>query len=138
MATLTDIALAFFELCESGKGWQKCRRYCHEHAVFNVQAKSLEQLKTVEAYSNSMPHMFEILPDAHYELINVATDENRQTVIVYAHFRGTHTGINAPIPATGKSVNSDYVFIIRMTGGKIAEVTKVWNDNHASIQLGWV
>lgn len=137
MTTIAETAMAFFEVCESGKGWQECRRYCHDDAGFNVQALSLEHLKTIEAYSDSMPHLMEILPDAHCEVISVATDEKRQTVIAYVRFCGTHTGINEPVPATGKSVISDYAFIMRMRGGKVAEVTKVWNDNHASVQLGW-
>ncbi|HBO6052665.1 ester cyclase [Pseudomonas aeruginosa] len=137
MSTLTETAMSFFEVCESGKGWQECRRYCHENAAFNVQAQSLEHLKSVETYSESIPHLMEILPDAHFELINVATDECRQTVIAYARFFGTHTGISEPIPATGKSLSSDYVFIMKMKDGKVAEVTKVWNDGHAAVQLGW-
>lgn len=137
MSTIAETAMAFFELCESGKGWKECRHYCHDDAVFNVQAESLEALKTVEAYSDSMPHLIEILPDAYYELISVATDEKRQTVIAFARFCGTHTGIDEPIEATGKAVMSDYAFVMRMEGAKVAEVTKVWNDSHAAKQLGW-
>lgn len=138
MSTIAETAMAFFELCESGKGWKECRHYCHDDAVFNVQAESLEALKTVEAYSDSMPHLIEILPDAHYELVSVATDEKRQMVIAFARFCGTHTGINEPIKTTGKTVVSDYAFVMRMEGAKVAEVTKVWNDGHAAKQLGWV
>ncbi|PPC75975.1 polyketide cyclase [Pokkaliibacter plantistimulans] len=137
MTTITESALAFFELCESGKGWQACRSYCHDGASFHVQAQSLEQLRTVEAYSDSIPHLIDMLPDAHYVLLSVATDEARQTVMAYARFCGTHTGINEPVPATGKRVDSDYVFIMRMREGKVAEVTKVWNDGYAAHQLGW-
>ncbi|WP_437882952.1 ester cyclase [Pseudomonas sp. LRF_L74] len=129
--------MAFFEVCESGKGWQECRRFCHENATFNVQAHSLEHLGTVEAYSDSIPHLLEILPDAHYTLVSVATDEKRQSVIAYARFHGTHSGIDASVPATGKSLVSDYVFIMRLEAGRVAEVTKVWNDGHAASQLGW-
>ncbi|MDY7552270.1 nuclear transport factor 2 family protein [Pseudomonas veronii] len=137
MSTISETAMAFFEVCESGKGWKECRYYCHDDAPFNVQAQSLESLKTVEAYSNSMPHLLEIMPDAHFELVSVAADEKRQTVIAFARFCGTHTGINEPVPATGRAVVSDYVLVMRMKDGKVAELTKVWNDSHAANQLGW-
>lgn len=137
MSTLVNTAMAFFETCESGKGWEQCQQYCHDDAIFNVHATSLEHYKTVAEYSESLPHLMKILPDAHYKLINVAVDEERETVIVFARFYGTHTGIDEPVPATGKSLATNYGFVMRLQDGKVAEVTKVWNDGHAHVQLGW-
>lgn len=137
MSTMTETAMAFFDACESGKGWQVCSQYCHPDAIFNVQAKSLEPLKTVEQYSESIPQLMAILPDAHFQLRNVATEEDKQTVLAFARFLGTHTGVDGPVPATGKSISADYVFVMRLSEGKIAEVTKVWNDSYSSDQLGW-
>ncbi|ASD18461.1 ester cyclase [Pseudomonas aeruginosa] len=137
MNPIIETAMAFFEACESGKGWKACCEYCHEDASFSVQAHSLEQHKTVKEYSNSMPHLLEILPDAHYQLVNVAVDEPRQAIIVYARFCGTHTGIDEPVAATGKPLVSDYAFVMNMKDNKVLAVTKVWNDGHAATQLGW-
>ena len=137
MSMMTETAMAFFNACESGKGWHVCSQYCHADAIFNVQAKSLEHFKTIKDYSESIPHLMTILPDAHYELRNVATDTEQQTVLAFARFLGTHTGIDEPVPATGKAISADYVFVMRLSDGKIAEVTKVWNDSYSSEQLGW-
>lgn len=137
MSTITETAMAFFDACESGKGWAVCQQYCHPDAIFNVQAKSLEHLTTIATYSESIPHLLTILPDGHYQLRSVATDTERQIVLAYARFNGTHTGIAEPVPATGKSMSADYVFVMRLSEGKIAEVTKVWNDSYSSDELGW-
>ncbi|HCR9779044.1 ester cyclase [Pseudomonas aeruginosa] len=137
MSNIVETAMAFFEVCETGKGWEACRHYCHDDASFSVQAPSLEGFKTVDAYSESIPHLLEILPDAHYQLQSVAIDEKQQTVIAFAQFLGTHTGIGEPVPATGKALVSDYVFVMKMKDGKVSHVTKIWNDHHAALQLGW-
>ncbi|ABK74011.1 hypothetical protein LI99_07910 [Mycolicibacterium smegmatis] len=31
----------FFEACETGKGWARCRQYCHSDATFTAQADAL-------------------------------------------------------------------------------------------------
>lgn len=48
----------------------------------------------------------------------------------------THT-VDGPVPATGKSVEADYVYIMNFTGDKIGHMTKIWNDGHSLRQLGW-
>lgn len=137
MNSIAKTALAFFEACESGKGWQGCRDYCHSDAAFDVQALSQEDLRTVRAYSESVPHLLDIIPDACYDVVSVATDEALQAVFLFTRFRGSHIGIDVPVAATGNVVISDCVYIMWMKGGKVSRVTKVWNDAHAAIQLGW-
>ena len=43
----------------------------------------------------------------------------------------------ARFPPTGKKTESDYVYVADMRDGKIAQVTKIWNDGWAFNQLGW-
>lgn len=38
MSNIVETAMAFFEVCETGKGWEACRHYCHDDASFSVQA----------------------------------------------------------------------------------------------------
>ncbi len=63
-------------------------------------------------------------------------DEERGIVTAYAVFRGTNT-VQGPVPPTGKSVSSDYVYVLQFEGEKIRGMTKIWNDVHALKQLGW-
>ena len=137
MSDLRTTALNFFEACESGQGWQACRPYCHDDAAFSVQAESLAAYKDVSGYSDHMPELMITLPDAHYKLQCVAVNDASQTVMVYALFCGTHTGPGGPVAPTGKYIEADYAFIMEMKDGKVAKVTKIWNDMYSIKELGW-
>lgn len=137
MSTMIETAMNFFDRCESGKGWLACQPYCHDDALFEVQAESLADYKTVKAYSDHMPELMITLPDAHYKLKCKALDEDEQTVMVYALFCGTHTGPDGPVPPTGKYIEADYAFVMQMKDGKVSRVTKIWNDEFSIQRLGW-
>ena len=47
---------------------------------------------------------------------------------------GKFTFGNAP---TGKKTNSDYVYVMQFTDGKISHMTKIWNSGVAFKELGW-
>ena len=64
------------------------------------------------------------------------TRENGR-VTIYGVFTGTHTAEGGPVPPTGKRTESDYVYVADMRDGKIAHLTKIWNDGWAFGQLGW-
>ena len=53
-------------------------------------------------------------------------------------FFGTHTDEGGPLPPTGKSVRSDYVYVMSFDGDKISHLTKIWPSDHALRQLGWM
>jgi ketosteroid isomerase-like protein len=77
------------------------------------------------------------IPDGRYDLTAFATDAGRGTVVASAVFHGTQTGAGGPGEPTGRSVASDYVYVITFDGGRIRHMTKVWNDVQALRQLGW-
>ena len=52
------------------------------------------------------------IPDGRYELKSFGTDEERNSVCAYGVFSGTHTGTGGPCPPTGKSLKSDYVYVM--------------------------
>ena len=130
-------AHAFFEACETGKGWSACQDRCHPNATFSCQADALADMATLSAYVEWMKGLLISVPDGHYVLKAFATDEARDTVIVAAEFHGIQTGEGGPVPATGKSVVSDYAYIMQFDGDKISHMTKIWNDLHALRGLGW-
>jgi len=126
----------FFEACETGKGWAVCRRRCHEGATFSCQADALAETETLAGYADWMKGHFGPIPDGRYELRAFAMDAERGTVVAAAVFHGTQTGAGGPVPPTGKTVASDYVYVIAFDGEKISHMTKVWNDAYALRALG--
>ena len=94
-------------------------------------------MKTLEEYCDWMAGVLTILPDASYDLKAVGTDKANDKVTIFGVFHGTHTADGGPVPPTGKKTESDYVYVADMRDGRIAQVTKIWNDGWAFNQLGW-
>lgn len=137
MSSMRETALQFFNACESGKGWDGCREYCHEGASFSAQADALAGVDTLQAYAEWMKGMYTPAPDASYEIRSFAVDEERGNVAGYGVFRATHTADGGPVPPTGKTVEAEYVYVMQFEGEKIRHMTKIWNDAHSLRQIGW-
>jgi predicted ester cyclase len=138
MASITEIAEKFFVACDEGKGWEGCKEFCKPDATFSVQAEPLADITTLEQYTDWMKGLFTIMPDGRYELKSLATDDQRQSVCAYGVFSGTHTGEGGPVPPTGKSMSTDYVYVMEFEGDKIRHMTKIWHAGLALKALGWV
>ena len=138
MASITETAAQFFEACETGKGWDECSQYCTPQATFSAQAEPLADIDDLQGYTEWMKGLLTLLPDGSYDLKSFATDQERNSVMVYAVFSGTHTGEGGPVPPTGKSVSSDYVYVMEFDDDKIAHMTKIWHSGIAMRELGWV
>ena len=132
-----DNAMRFFEACETGKGWESCKEYCHGDATFSCQADALAEVRTVAAYADWMKGLLTPIPDGHYELKSWAVDETRNNVTAAAVFHGTQTGEGGPGEPTGKTVAADYVYVMDFDGDKIRHMTKIWHDGISLQQLGW-
>jgi SnoaL-like polyketide cyclase len=137
MNPMKDTAEQFFEACETGKGWAGCQQYCHPGATFAAQVDTLANIDTLEAYTDWMQGLLQLLPDGNAEVRSFAVDETRSNVAVFGVFRGTHTGDGGPVPATGNSAAADYVYVMDFDGDKIRHMTKIWNDGFTLRQLGW-
>lgn len=135
--TITETAPAFYEACESGQGWAGCAPYCHPDASFSAQAEALIGVTTVEAYTDWIQGLYTFVSDTSYEVKGFGTDLERNCVVIYAVFSGTHTGDGGPLPATGRRTATDYVYALQFDGDKIAHMTKIWNSAHAMQELGW-
>jgi predicted ester cyclase len=136
MPAITDTAMKFFEACEAGKGWEACKAYCAPDASFAGQAEPLAEVRNLQAYADWMQGVIKMMPDGRYELKSFAIDATRNNVTAYAVFKGTHTGAGIP-PPKGKSTQSDYVYDMHFTDGKIRHMTKIWNSGWAFKELGW-
>ncbi len=138
MSSIKEKAEQFFDACETGKGWETCRQYCHPQATFSAQADALAGVDTLEAYTEWAKGLLTPMPDGRYEVRSFAVDEDRNNVAAYSVFRGTHTGEGGPVPPTGKRVETEYVYIMEFEGDQIRHMTKVWNDGVGLKQLGWM
>ncbi|MEM9047117.1 MAG: ester cyclase [Pseudomonadota bacterium] len=135
--SIKDTAYAFFDACETGKGWSACEIYCHAGATFSAQADALADIALLEGYVEWMKGLLVPVPNGHYALKAFAVDEARGTVVAAAVFHGTHSvdaGNGAP---TGRSVAADYAYVMQFEGEKIKHMSKIWNDLHSLKQLGW-
>jgi len=135
--SITTTARAFFDALDTGQGWEACSAYCHPNATFAAQAEPLAEIGTLADYAEWMKGMMSIAPDGRYEMKSFATDLERHNVTAYAVFQATHTGEGGPVPPTGKSASTDYVYVMDFDGDKIRHVTKIWNAGWALRQLGW-
>ena len=136
MSSITEMAQAFFDACETGKGWRVCREYCSPDATFSAQAEPLAEVRTLQQYTDWMQGLMAVLTDATYEVKSFATDAARNNVCAYGVFTGTHLA-GGPCPPTGRQVVTDYVYVMQFSEGKITHMTKIWNSGLALKHLGW-
>ena len=130
------IAKAFFEACESGGGWAACQPYCAPDAGFTAQADALAELRTLADYTDWMRALLAVLTDGRCDLHAFAEDTARGQVMACATFTGTHLA-GGPVPPTGRTTRTHYVYVMQCRGGRITHLTKIWNDGHALRELGW-
>jgi predicted ester cyclase len=134
---IKQTAMEFFDACETGKGWDACKQWCRNDATFSAQTDMLAEVTTLEGYTDWMRDLYVPMPDARYEMLAFAVDEERKTAVGAAIFHATHTGEGGPVPPTGKAVAADYCYVMKFDGDKIAHMSKIWNDNHSVRQIGW-
>jgi predicted ester cyclase len=136
-APVVQVARAFFDACETGKGWEVCQQFCTPDASFSAQAEPLDDVRTLEQYTDWMKGLLTILSDAGYEVKSFAADEDRGNVMAYGVFHGTHTGEGGPVAPTGRTAEADYVYVMEFEGDRICHMTKIWNSGITLKQLGW-
>jgi len=116
---MRETARAFFDACETGKGWAGCQQYCYSNATFSAQTGALANVKTLEQYTDWMKGLYGPCPDATYEIRSFAVDEQRKNVSAYGVFRATHTGHGGPVPPTGRRIEADYVYVMQFDGDRM-------------------
>ena len=133
-------ATTFFHNCETAKGWEACKNYAAQNAKFNAQSEPLADVTKLEDYVNLMQGIVTVtMPGCSYKVHSSAYDETNNTVIFFATFTGTHSGDGGPIPPSNKTMNTDYVYVIKMNHeDKVESLTKIWNSSWAFRELGWI
>jgi predicted ester cyclase len=137
MSNMLEQAKLFFEACETGRGWEVCKSFCHSEATFSAQTAALGGIDSIEGYTEWMKNLLTPIPDGHYELQFFAEDVERECVAAFAVFHGTQTGPGGPVEPTGNAISADYVYAMQFEGNLIRHMTKIWNDTISLQQLGW-
>ncbi|GIS12403.1 MAG: hypothetical protein CM15mP115_15540 [Alphaproteobacteria bacterium] len=70
-----------------------------------------------------MAEVHKHMTDISFDVEGFAFDEERKVVLIYGS-RGVITMSETPQP-----FETDYVYILKFTDGKISHVTKVWQDD---------
>jgi hypothetical protein len=132
-------ARKFFDACEAPKGWAGCEKYVADGAPFVAQSGPLSDVTTIRDYCEWMKGFGTVTaPGASYDLHSSSYDEDSRTAIFFATYHATHTGEGGPVPPTGKTTNSHYVYALTMDkNDKIGKMTKIWNASWALRELGW-
>jgi len=100
----------------------------HCQATPNVQVNSREEfIKLQESFVASMP-------DQKITIKMLIAEGDK--VAAYATYSGTLTGPMCEFPATGKSMESKFLSIFRIEGGRIAELWVEWDNLAMLTQLG--
>jgi len=137
--TAFENARKFFAACEAPEGWAGCVPYVAEGATFRAQSEPIADMDSIEVYAEWMKGFGTVTaPGATYTLHASAWDEENRTAIFFATYHATHTGEGGPVPPTGKSTNSDYVYAVTMNeDDKVSTMVKTWNAPWALRELGW-
>jgi len=137
MSTIADHALAFFDACGTGRGWDGCAAFRHADATFPRRGETFGGRRTVHEYVEAMKGMIAgPLPDAAYEIRSFAVDDARRSVAGFAVFSAPHAGVGGPLPPAGRRVETGFVHVMEFDGDRIRHVTKVWNDGFAMRRAG--
>ena len=134
-----QIATDFFHACESLKGWEGCKGFVADGAVFSAQCEPLTEITTVQGYCEWMAAVGNgPLKGCTYNLHSSSYDEQSRTALFFATFTASHVGDGGPVEPTQKQTNTDYVYALTMDGaGKVTKMCKIWNAPWALKELGW-
>jgi steroid delta-isomerase-like uncharacterized protein len=100
----------------------------HSQATPDVQIRSRDEFKRFdEEYKAAFP-------DAHITVHFVIAEGDM--VGAYMTFTGTQEGAMGPFPPSGRKVESKFLGIMRLDGGKMAEMWVEWDNLAMLAQLG--
>jgi hypothetical protein len=138
--TAFENARAFFDACETSKGWEGCQQYVAEGASFVAQCEPLAEIDTVKGYCEWMAAMGPILAsDANYEVHASSFDESTRTAMFFGTYHLKHTGEGGPVPPTQKEAHAHYVYCVTMNADdRVEKMVKIWNAPWTLRELGWM
>jgi len=103
--------------------------------VRHCQASGESQIRSREEYRRFNEQWVKAFPDLHTTIHFLVTEGDM--VAAYTTTTGTQTGPFGSLPASGKKIKSDFISILRIEEGKIAEIWIEWDNLAILKQLGY-
>ena len=100
----------------------------HSPSTPDVVVTNLEELKAF------LREDFRGVPDSVIGVQMMIADGD--LVALWATYRGTQQGPMGPFPASGGDIDMEWAGIIRIAGGRVAELWAVWDNLSMLMQLG--
>jgi steroid delta-isomerase-like uncharacterized protein len=100
----------------------------HSAATAGVTVESLDQFREF------LRQDLAAVPDAQQEIDFMLADDD--LVAVRVLYRGTQQGQFGPFPPSNKRLELPFIGILRLEGGKIAEIWVEWDNLNMLTQLG--
>ncbi|MEM9531063.1 MAG: hypothetical protein AAGA23_09090 [Pseudomonadota bacterium] len=134
-----DVATRFFHQCEGLKGREGCAELVAEGATFEAQSEPIADIKLALDYCDWMQGVGQgPLNGCSYRILNSSFDESTSTALFFGEFTGTHSGEGGPVPATGKTTVSHYVYAVTVNDDNlVSHLVKIWNAPWSLAELGW-
>lgn len=100
----------------------------HSAATTGVTVENLDQ------FTAFLHQDLSAVPDAQQEIVLMLSEGD--FVAVLARYRGTQRGQFGPFPPSHKPVDLPFIGILRLAGGRVAEIWVEWDNLNALVQLG--
>ncbi len=102
--------------------------------VRHCQATPWVEIRSREDFKRFLQQDWAAVPDGHITPRFVIAEGDY--VAIYCTYAGTQTGQWGPIPPSGKRFELDFGGVVRLAGGKIAELWITWDNIAVLAQLG--
>lgn len=139
-----DMVQTCLAACDGGLGWEECRKFCTEDATFSCQCDTLAGLQTLREYAEFFQLFCKACPGVTWTMHTIQWDRVAHTAVMNSTYHCTHSvsvpGLGPEIP-TMKSIHTDYCYIVTTDPSrknKVVHINKVWNDQWALRDLGWL
>lgn len=116
--------------------WTRLRHLVTDDIVRHSHAAGQPGVTNREEFIAFLVGECESFPDGHEEIKDLIAEGDR--VAVRHRFTGTQQGSIGGLPATGRSLEAQYLAIYRLADGLIAECWVEWDNLNGLRQLGHI
>jgi steroid delta-isomerase-like uncharacterized protein len=105
-----------------------------QNVVRHCQATPAVEVRSLEQFKDFLRQDAAVFPDSIQTPTHILAEGD--LVAVWATYEGTQRGQMGPFPPSGRKMRVDFAAVLRVEGGKIAEMCVTWDNMAALAQLG--
>ena len=102
--------------------------------VVHVNVPGMEVIRGRDAFKQALPALYTAFPDLHETIEDMVAEGDK--VVARLATSGGHSGEWRGIPPTGKQWTNTGVYFLRLSGGKIVELSSLFDELNHVTQLG--